>query len=220
MGFWDSLTGSSQRKDMMRGAEAANRHSRLAQSHVSKYGERAKNYLTPYQQQGDRAHTMYSNALGVNGNDAQNGYWDNYQADPQRVYDENRAVDSVNRSMAARGMSQSGFGALAGARAGMDAGRSYTQERLNRLQGLGGQGLGIAGQMGQIDMNTGQQMAGLEMNQGQNLQGMYRGLSSTRNMGFNNALALGGLAVNAFAPGMGGTSAAGNMLGGMNRLWD
>ena len=218
MGFFDSLSGASQRRDMRGGSQALYQHQRMAKDKIRDYSGRAKNYLTPYQQQGNQAYTQYTNALGVNGKDAQRGYWDEYQADPQRGYDENRAVDAVNRSMAARGMSRSGYGALAGARAGMDAGRSYTMDRLNRLAGLGQQGYSTAGRLADIDLNTGNALAGIDMAQGQNLQGLGQGLASTRNMGWNNALALGGTLIGGMTPGASGQSAFGNMMTGINYL--
>jgi len=165
------------------------------------YAGRAINHLTPYANQGNQAYGQYADAIGVNGNDAQSGYWDNYQADPQRGYDEDRAIDGVNRSMSARGMSRSGFGALAGARAGMDAGRSYTTERLNRLQGLGQQGYSASNQLANIDLNTGNTLAGYDIGEGQNNQAAHMGLAGTRNMGWNSALKVGGMALSA-ATGM------------------
>ncbi len=219
MGFFDSLTGSSQRKDMRNGMEAFSRATRNAKAHTTNYAASAKNYLTPYQQRGDQAYGQYANALGVNGQDAQQGYWDMYQGDPQRAYDERRAVDAVNTGSAARGMSRSGLNALAGARASQEMGRSYTTGRLNCLRDLSGDGLRVAGQLSNIDLNTGQQLAGYEMMDGQSRQAMHQGLGSTRNMGFNNALALGGLAVGGFTPTAKGQSAFGNMYAGMNRLF-
>ena len=215
MSFLDSLSGASQRRDMRNaGAAFADGHAG-ATRHWQNASSSAKNYLTPYQQRGDAAYQQYSDAIGVNGNALQSKYWDNYQADPQRGYDENRAVDAVNRSMAARGMSKSGFGALAGARAGMDAGRSYTTERLNRLQGLGAQGMGAANQLANIDMTTGQGLAGLDMALGQSNAGMHMGMAGTRNAGWNNAMQFGGSLVSGMTPGASGQSPFGNMLTGL-----
>lgn len=209
MGFFDSLTGSSQRRDMRDGAAAYDASLGRAKGHVTNYGNQAKNnYLTrlqPYQDRSDNAYGTYSNALGLNGNEEQQGYWDGYQNDPQRGYDEDRAVSAVNRGMSARGMSQSGLNALAGNRAAMDVGRSYTNDRLNRLQGLSGEGSQIAGHLASglsnIDLGMGNALAGYETQQGQNQQALHQGLGSTRSMGWDNALKVGGMAISA-ATGM------------------
>lgn len=219
MSFFDSFTGSSQRKDIRNGQADFNRSSRRAQDYTKTYAGNAANYLTPYHQQGQQANTMYGNALGVNGDVAQQGYWDNYAADPQRQYDEDRSVDAVGRSMAARGMSRSGMAALAGARASQDVGRSYTQDRLNRLQGYGQQGYSAANQLANIELGTGNALAGYEIGIGKNNQAANMGLASTRNMGFNNLMSVAGLGVGGFTPTASGQSAFGNMATGMNRLF-
>lgn len=218
MSLWSDFTGGSQRRDIRNAGAAAATGYNNARQTTTNYANSAKNYLTPYQNRGDAAYRQYTDALGVNGQDAQQGYWNIYQADPQRGYDEGRAVDAVNRSMSARGLSNSGFGALAGARAGMDAGRSYTMDRLNRLQGLGAQGMGTANQLSNIDLGTGQQLANLDVGLGQNNAGINMGLANSRNIGFNNAMQIGGTLIGGFTPGKSNTSPFGNMLTGMKFL--
>jgi len=224
MSFWSDLTGSSQSRDIRNaGAAQISGYNQGIQS-VQDHSGSAKNYLTPYQRGGDASYRQYTDALGVNGQGAQRSYWDTYQADPQRGYDENRAVDAVNRSMSARGMSRSGMGALAGARAGMDAGRSYTMDRLNRLQALGGQGYGAANQLANIDLGTGNTLANLYTGRGNAEAGMNMGLANARNIGVNNAFKIGGMLISA-ATGMpvdmdsGDDSSGGEIAPGGHSNW-
>lgn len=233
MSFWGEFTGSWQRgKIKDAGAAQVAGYNNGIQS-INDHSSSAKNYLTPYQNRGDAAYRQYTDALGVNGQGAQQSYWNTYQADPQRGYDEGRAVDAVNRSMSARGLSNSGFGALAGARAGMDAGRSYTMDRLNRLQGLGAQGLGVANQLSNIDRNTGQQLANLYTGRGAAEAGSLIGQAGTGNTALNNGLAVGGMLISAATGmpiGMGGGGGSGGGIApgghgnwlthtGSNALW-
>ena len=128
--------------------------------------------------------------------------------------------------MSARGLSNSGFGALAGARAGMDAGRSYTMDRLNRLQGLGAQGMGTANQLSNIDLGTGQQLANLDVGLGQNNAGMNMGLAGSRNILTNNLMEVGGMIISAatgmpvgMGSGGGSSSGGGGIAPGGNGNW-
>ena len=215
MSFWSDFTGGSQRRDIRNAFTAERRGNDAARETTLGYAGNAKNYLEPYQRSGNAAYGQYTAAIGADGPEAQQSYWNNYQADPQRGYDENRAVDAVNRSMSSRGMSRSGFGALAGARAGMDAGRNYTMDRLNRLQGLGQQGYGTANQLANIDLSTGQQLSALDVAKGQAEAGMNMGLAGSRNILTNNLMEIGGMIISA-ATGMpvGMGSGGGSSSGG------
>jgi hypothetical protein len=218
MSFWGEFTGSWQRgKIRDAGAAQVAGYNNGIQS-INDHSSSAKNYLTPYQNRGDAAYRQYTDALGVNGQDAQQSYWNTYQADPQRGYDEDRAVDAAQRRASSMGLGNSGFAAKARHRVGMEAGRSYTMDRLNRLQGLGAQGLGVANQLSNIDMNTGQQLANLYTGRGNAEAGSLIGQAGTGNTAFNNGLAIGGTLISGFTPGKSKTSPFGNMLTGMNFL--
>lgn len=121
--------------------------------------------LQPYQRSGNRANTMYGNALGLNGVQAQRNFGNNYAAsDPFRAQNADMANEALMRVLNARGMSGSGFAGEAVARQSLARGSEDYNNYLDRLAGLQSQGQNTAGQIAGIRQNTAQGMAGLGQN--------------------------------------------------------
>lgn len=178
--LYDSFTGDSQK----RRADEANRLATgFMQSgwdegsgFVKDYNERGNAYLQPYSQQGQGANKLYGTFLGLDGADAQRSAFQNYQgADPFRQYNEDNALKAMSRQYNRLGMLDSGNSRYAMSRAMLDRGSQDFGEYMQRLQGLGQQGLGAAnslagyanntgGMLGQMRMNLGQQQAGNAIN--------------------------------------------------------
>lgn len=145
----------------------------------------AVNALSPYAQSGMGAQTMYMDALGVNGADAQNRYVSGYQADPSQGY----VQESILKRMNAAGYADSGASRLAAARAHNEA----YNDRLRMLQGAGAQGQQAAGQIGNWQYGAGMaldnnargtgaavanmygQRAGIDQQYGQSASNVYTG---------------------------------------------
>jgi len=167
------------------GQSAFNRATGQANRTLGNAQDRALGYLDPYTQGGEGANRMYLDALGVNGGDAQSGYYSQFQNDPGFAAAMDAGREAIDRSAAARGGLNSGGMAKDlysfGQRAQLDA----YQNRLNRLQQLGSQGFAAAGQAantvgqyqgqiagnqigaGNVALGTQNALAGLNLNRGQ-----------------------------------------------------
>ena len=224
MSFWDDLTGKSSIK--ANNAASVQAQGYLTQGrddatkNINDSATQAQGYWSPYAQSGQAANTLYSNAIGLNGRPAQQGVMDTYaSSDPFRQFNETNANNALFRGYNARGMMDSGASRLATARASLERGSQDWNGWLNRLQGQQGQGVQVAGQQAGIAQNTGQQLAGINQGYYQNLANNTLGVNAANNQalmgGVYNLLqgagTLFGSAISAFAPGVGGASAAGNM---------
>lgn len=132
-------------------------------------GKAAAQYR-PYQQTGNRANALYSNALGINGAANQQAFMRRYQgSDPFRDSNADFASNALMRQFNARGMSGSGVAAQAVARENLRRGSQDYENYLNRLAGLQQQGMGVAQNMASLYGNQGQQLAQLGYQSGQDL---------------------------------------------------
>lgn len=214
MGFFSDLMGSSQRQDIANARGQADGY--LSEGYRDATGAvrtgmtQAQGYLEPYAQSGRQANTLYGNALGVNGRDAQTEFMGSYaNNDPFRAHNEEQANRSTLNAFTARGMGNSGAANLAVARGSLDRGSQDYQQYLTRLQGYGQQGQQVAGQqaqyayqgnaqIGQYASDYGNTRAGNAINYG-------NALAQSRTQGVNNILngtgTLAGAAFKAFAPG-------------------
>ncbi len=205
MSFFD-IFGKGARKDLQEADRQA--AASLAEGKAGaiatgdKYYGEGQNYLMPFAQSGRDADAQIRNALGLNGADAQRGYYDNFQTDPGFQNEVNAGVRTIDSSATARGGLYSGAQMKALQRFGQDKmGQAYGN-RLNALMGYGQQGqqaatqqAGMAQQYGSDRMNLeygyGQQRAGNQLNLG-------NALAQNRNVGMNNLLGIAGVAAKAY----------------------
>jgi hypothetical protein len=218
MSFWDDFTGKSQRKDAKRGyrdsvamldegktaaegqikggyAGADANYSRERDALTSAYTKadslygNTPDYLAPYDATGRSANTLYANALGLNGIEAQKAFGENYAAsDPFRAQNAELATEQLMKALNARGLSGSGYGAEAVARQNLMQGSQDYQNYLNNLFGMQQQGQSAAAQRTQFAQNTAANRAGLSTNYGNALAGTYRSQGGL-NVDRGNALA-------------------------------
>lgn len=189
---------------------------------------RAVNALSPYMQQGQAGYDRYSNALGVNGRQAQQGVYDDYQADPfqqaSRTAGQNMLNDIRARYNAQGQGTQSGnlFNDLN--RRAQDLEAQRQQQYLAHLQGLGQTGYGAAGQTAGIYQNEGNALAGYALQDGRDRAGVEGGYyagknqidQQARSQAFQLAGTIAGGVMGGFTPGKSGMSAFGNMAGGFS----
>lgn len=248
MGFFSAFTGSSQKKQIRKGAEEAKQY--LTQGETKARGELTTGYaggrtdlttgyqaaidrLDPYTQQGNKAQSLYGQALGLDGQPAQQEFYSTYAAsDPFRQFNEDRTNQAIMRSFNAGGNLGSGRAALAASRANLERGSIDLNAYLDRLAGVSQSGQQVAGQIAGYEANRGQQLGNLSVGQGSDLANltygnaqqlagnqvaMRNGIANAQTAGVNNWLKLGELAVQA-ATGGGGTggnaSKAKQFLGG------
>ena len=188
--LFDSFTGRSQSRDLQSAHDTASRELSNGYNESAGIGrdyyQQAMGQLQPWQQSGQRANALYDNALGSNGAGAQKQFMDQYQQDPFRAGNEERATESLRRTWNARGMDTSGNALLASARASQERGSQDYNGYLDRLRGQAGQGAqfaqygaGLTSQTGNAlmghRMGYGQQQAGNEISYG-NAQAAARGI--------------------------------------------
>jgi hypothetical protein len=206
MGFFQDLLGGSQRKDMANAKAQADGF--LQQGYDGAMGsyQAGQARFDPYAQSGQKANSMYENALGLNGVEAQQSFGQNYAvSDPFRQQNADFANNALMRQYNARGMSNSGAANLGVARASLERGSQDYQQYLTRLQGQGQQGFQATAAQGQFDQgmgdlkfNYGNARAGNAINYGNALaQGRTNGVNNI----LNGAGTLFGSAFKAFAPG-------------------
>jgi len=103
--------------------------------------KKAVGYLKPYAESGQGANTLLSDALGINGPEAQARYFANFQNDPGYIAARDAGIAGIEQSQAGPGMLHSG-GTL---KALQDYGQRLMWSQFqNRLEGL--RGLGVQGQ--------------------------------------------------------------------------
>ena len=123
---------------------------------------KALGYLNPYIQSGGQANTLYGNALGLNGQAAQQNFGQNYAAsDPFRNQNQDMANESLMRVLNARGLSGSGYAGEAVARQSLARGSEDYNNYLNRLSGVRDSGQQASTNAAQLSGNFAQQRAGL-----------------------------------------------------------
>lgn len=152
----------------------------------------ANSALQPYAAQGQRANTMYGNALGINGTGARGAAQNTYMNDP--IMEQLMASSDKNifQRYNAGGMGDSGA-----SRAAVLQGRYDNYGNwLDRLNGQGQQGFAAAGQMGQntanIYQNRGNALAGLATGRADRLSSntnSYTGMQAGNRVNRANALA-------------------------------
>lgn len=173
IGLGTSLLGSD---------EAAEGNEDAARLQAERYQE-GKNLLLPYTKGSQSALNLYGNAVGANGAQAQQGFYNNFQYDPGFQTALNSSLDETMKRYSIMGRTGGGL-ANSLLKTGQNARLGAYRDRANQLLGLAEFGRGAAGTIAGI----GQQSAA---NQGSNLAtaGLARGEGI---IGAGNAL-LGGI---------------------------
>lgn len=209
MSFFADFMGNSQRKDLANANQQAQGYlnqGKAAATEVYNTGaDKAQGYYSPYAQQGQNANAMYGNAIGLNGQGNQQSAYDTYAQNPflkAQQENSNRNLLLQFQKYNAQGMGNSGMSRLATARAAQGYEQSNQQDWMNRLQGLQGQGLQVAGQQAGIEQNRGQYLGDLNSGYGQQMAGNAinygNAQAASRSTGINNLLGLAGMGVNAY----------------------
>lgn len=208
--LWGGFTGDSQKR---RADEAFRQSSQAIQSgfdqgsgYVKDYNQQGNAYLQPFATAGQGANKLYGTYLGLDGADAQRQAFQTYQgADPFRQYNEDNALRAVARQQNRLGMLDSGNARYAMSRAMLDRGSQDFGEYMQRLSGMGQQGMGAAnalagyanqtgGMLGQMRMGLGTQQAGNAIN-------YQNSLAAADGIFGNNLLKIAGLGMGFMNPG-------------------
>lgn len=197
MGFLDKYFGNSGGNDDLRyGQQKANE---FLDQGLNSYTRQintglnqAQQYYQPYIDQGLNANQFYGDAIGLNGYDQQQGYFDEFQNDPGFQASLDQGLDAVERSASARGGLFSGRNQQALFDTAQSAQYGAFQDRLNRLQGLSGQGQQAGSQFGNLTYGTNENIAnaqfGVNQQKAAGVTNLQNSIASTRGSGFNSLL--------------------------------
>lgn len=194
MGFFGSLFGSDQAKDLSRANKQANAALDSGYQSSQNYYNQASSAFNPYVQTGQAANNFYANALGLNGDAARSSAQNTITSDP--LWSGKFALDSNNvlKAMNARGLGASGAGALAGQRV-------LTEDYQNALQNyanLGNQGLQATGAQSNVWQNQGQNAWNYGTTKAGNAINYGNALAANENTGLNNILGILGTGVSGY----------------------
>lgn len=193
MGFFDSFTGGSQRRDIAKADKRATSMLERGYGQQQQAYDAAGDYIEPYAADGRRAADTYNAFLGLKGQDAAQGAYDNLAALPAFQGQLAAGSNAILKNMNARGAGAGGSAAIAGQR--------VLQENIgnwmDRYRSQGQQGFEAAGM--QADLSTargdnaygyGATRAGQAINRG-------NAMAEARTTGINNILNLAGTVANA-----------------------
>lgn len=203
MSFFGSFFGTDQRKDIDRANAAATGALKTGYDEASGYYDKAKAYFDPYAEAGSKAQGTYSDALGLNGEAGAGNALAKYRtaANPYFEYETDRAQRGMDRAANARGGLDTGTNALAVARARMGMGYQDYNNWLSRIQGQTQQGMQAAGSQAQLTQGQGDMRAGYGQQSAANAINYGNAVAGTRNIGVNNLIQLGGVAMRAAGGG-------------------
>lgn len=213
MSFFGDFFGKTQQKDLRSANEQATGALKSgydeSTAQYKQYADKASGYYDQYAAGGRRGQQTYEDSLGLNGEAGGRNALMTYQAgaNPHLEYEQDRAQQGIERGINARGGTNSGYAALASARARQGLGYQDYQGWQNKLMGLGQQGFQASGQQAQIAQQTGQYMGDARSGYGQQLAGNAinygNAMAGTRNIGINNLLGVAGVATKAASAAMG-----------------
>lgn len=184
---------------------------RNALSSLASGTNQAAGAYQPYSETGQNANALYGNALGLNGQAAQQTFMQNYQADPFRDANADFANEALMRTLNARGMSGSGAAAAAIAQESLRRGSEDYNNYLNRLSGLQSQGQQTAGSLANLYANQGQHGAQYGMQAGSDLANIQGNRAAT---GYNYGLGQAGLDTDQAITNAGNRINLGNAMAG------
>lgn len=223
MGFFGDLMGKTS-------ANEARRLGQRNEGQINSGYDRADGYATegygaaqdrlaPFAGAGQRGFQAYGDAIGINGDDARRQAFGNFQSDPFTQYARQNSGNEVNalfKRYGAQGMANSGASGLAVSRAAGERATGDVNNWLNRLQGVGQQGLQIAGTQAGLDTSHFGGMADRAVGRSQALVSndtqATQAANNAKMSGVNNLLSglgtLGGSMFSAFSPKAGAAKGA------------
>jgi hypothetical protein len=203
MGFFSNFFGGDSRRDIRDGQAQANQM--LTQGRDEAQGrydtgyEESKGYIDPYIESGQRGSEFYDDLLGLNGDDARDAAQGILESDQGFQGQLGESQNAMLRHMNARGNSNSGAGALAGARV---ARQGYTQQ-LGAYGNRAAQGYQAAGAGANLATgyanNSAQLQYGTAQQKAANQISSSNAIGQTRNTGMNNMLGIAGLGLKGYA---------------------
>ncbi len=200
MGFFSDFTGASARSDIKKANNTATAALDQGYNTSQGYYDQAASSFDPYTSSGAAGEKMYSDLLGLNGDDARSSAQGVITSDPLWSGKLGEDTNAVLKNLNARGMGASGASALAGQRVLL---QNYNSV-LDRYQGLGQTGLSATGQRAGVLTGQGDNAYGFGATKANQALQYGNAMAGTRNTGLNNVLAVLGTGAKAYAAYAGG----------------
>lgn len=210
MSFWDKLTGKSASDAANRAAQDQYAKQQAAGTQSADAFRNLATSYDPYRTGGTAAQNQVYRLLGLQGADAQNEAYGQFRTDPGYQFQLDQGIGAIDKSAAARGNLNSGATLKALQQYGQGMADQSYGNYLQRLMGLGQQGLQATGATAStIGQGLQNQFGANYGSAGTIGQGMVAG-ANAESSALGNLLNLGaGLAGSAF-----GSPMLGNLMGG------
>lgn len=163
----------------------------LGRNQATGYLDAARRYLDPYQQAGQSAQGMLSNALGLSGAGGNAAARAAFQTSPGYQFQVDQATEAARRQAAATGRLDSGNTLTALTTLGSNLANQEYGNWLNRLTQQGQMGLSAAGAIGNnlgqtadLQMRQGMGQAQIAQDRGRTLAGLNSGLGAAMGQSF------------------------------------
>jgi len=161
MGITDILSGNAKKaankqvEGLMKGQSSANNSLMTGLGQYETYAGKALGEYAPYEGALQQGASTYADALGLNGATGAANARSTFQTAPGYEFQQEQGLQALERSAASRGMLASGNTSadILGYSQGL-ADQSWSSW-LDRLNGLGTQGIGVAGQQAGIQTGIG-----------------------------------------------------------------
>lgn len=147
-------------------------------------------YLQPYQQSGWQGQDLLNDALGINGPEAQQSFFANFQNDPGFNAMQQTGINTVEQSRASAGGLRSGATMKALQDYGMKLQQSVFQDRMMRLGEVGKLGATAGTNMATLNEGANKDIANLLAAEGLAKAGGITNASNAMQMGSQNQLQL------------------------------
>jgi hypothetical protein len=147
-------------------------------------------YLDPYRKSGMAGQNLLNDALGINGLDAQRGFYSNFQNDPGWEAEQRAGLNTVEQGATARGGLYSGATMKALQEWGQKFQRGLFSDRLTRLGDVGKMGATTATNMATINEAGNKDIANYTALEGGAQASGIMGASNAQQMGTQNQLSM------------------------------
>lgn len=194
MSIIGSFFGGDQRKDIRNASAKATKELDTGYAGANDYYNQAYGLYEPYAQQGQADQTTYRNALGLGTQAEQQAAQERYLSDPMQQAQLGQASNQLLRNLNAKGAG-AGVQALGASRVASEQYGGW----LNRLQGLGQQGLQVAGAQSGVRQGQGDLRWNLAGSKAGNAINTGSAIANSRTQGVNNLLGAIGTGVRAAA---------------------
>jgi hypothetical protein len=167
MGFLGAGRAEKAAKQAAAKAEAAFQgQAERGEGFINTGADRASGFVSPHLTAGTGANKLYADALGVNGADAQRGFYSDFQTDPGFEAEQAAGRQAIEHSRLFQGRGNSGATQKDLHSFGQRSMRNAFSDRLDRLSRLGQQGQAAAGTMAGIETGRGTSLADIALKRG------------------------------------------------------